>query len=271
MSEYNNVSDLCKRVYDMIVRRFLSIFYPPAVFQKITLETLVGTEHFFTSSKVLKEPGFYVITGQDKKILAKQEKAKKPEDEKAEKAENADSDGEDEEEEENEVDLTAIAGELKKNLEVGIAGFNMKNGKTTPPKRYTSGSMVLAMENAGQLIEDEELRAQIKGAGIGTSATRAGIIEKLVKIGYLNSKKQVLTPGKFGEMVYEVVYLTMPGMLNPEMTASWEKGLSGVERGEISPDEYQEKLDKYVTRYVERVRGKDLSYVIRQKIREIPG
>ncbi len=270
VSEYNNVSDLCKRVYDMIVRRFLSIFYPPAVFQKISLETLVGTEHFFTNSKVLKEPGFYVITGQDKKILAKQEKAKKAQDEdKAEKTENPDDDS-DEEEEENEVDLTAIAGELKKNLEVGIAGFNMKNGKTTPPKRYTSGSMVLAMENAGQLIEDEELRAQIKGAGIGTSATRAGIIEKLIKIGYLNSKKQTLTPGRFGEMVYEVVYLTMPGMLNPEMTASWEKGLAGVERGEISTNEYRAKLDKYVAKYVEKVRSQDLSFVIRQKIREIP-
>ena len=136
-----------------------------------------------------------------------------------------------------------------------------KEGKTTPPKRYTSGSMILAMENAGQLIEDEELRATIKGAGIGTSATRAGIIEKLVKIGYLaqNKKTQILTPMMFGEMVYEVADMAIPAMLNPEMTASWEKGLSGVEAGEITTAKYEETLNTYVRKYIENIRHKDLS------------
>ena len=127
------------------------------------------------------------------------------------------------------------------------------------------------MENAGQLIEDEELRSQIKGAGIGTSATRAGILDKLVKIKYLslNKKNQILTPSKFGEMIYEVVFATMPGMLNPEMTASWEKGLSRVESGELSPDKYRETLDRYVTKYVESVRNKDLSRELTARFKKI--
>ncbi|MCR4891028.1 MAG: hypothetical protein K5989_02410 [Lachnospiraceae bacterium] len=177
------------------------------------------------------------------------------------------SDGEDE----NENNLTALAPHLRKGRTVTLDKLSLKEGKTSPPKRYTSGSMILAMENAGQLIEDEELRAQIKGAGIGTSATRAGIIEKLVKIGYLalNKKTQILTPQKFGEMVYEVVFLTMPGMLNPEMTASWEKGLSGVEKGEISPSHYRKTLEQYVTKYVERVKARDLQGVLKERIRNI--
>ena len=152
---------------------------------------------------------------------------------------------------------------------MAVDGFTMKTGKTSPPKRYTSGSMVLAMENAGQLIEDEELRAQIKGAGIGTSATRAGIIEKLVKIRYLelNPKTQVLTPGKLGERIYEVVVMTLPSMLNAEMTASWEKGLSKVEQGEITAGEYREVLERYVRKYIEDIRGTDRSREILQHIR----
>ncbi len=256
LSEYNRLSDISKRVYDVIVRRFLSIFYPPAVYEKISIITLVGKESFFTSSKVLKEPGYFVITGQDKPKTS-------------DKKENGDS--EDDEEEGNEG-LASLIATLKKGDSVKIDGFEIKTGKTSPPKRYTSGSMVLAMENAGQLIEDEELRAQIKGAGIGTSATRAGIIEKLIKIGYLalNKKTQILTPKFFGEMVYEVVFLTMPSMLNPEMTASWEKGLAMVEGGSITTDNYREKLDKYVAKYVEIVRAKDLTNVVESRIRCIP-
>ena len=256
LSEYNRLSDISKRVYDVIVRRFLSIFYPPAVYEKISIITLVGKESFFTSSKVLKEPGYFVITGQDKTKTS-------------DKKENGDS--EDDEEEGNEG-LASLIATLKKGDSVKIDGFEIKTGKTSPPKRYTSGSMVLAMENAGQLIEDEELRAQIKGAGIGTSATRAGIIEKLIKIGYLalNKKTQILTPKFFGEMVYEVVFLTMPSMLNPEMTASWEKGLAMVEGGSITTDNYREKLDKYVAKYVEIVRAKDLTNVVESRIRCIP-
>ncbi len=251
VSEYNNLSDLSKRVYDTIVRRFLSIFYPPAVYEKLSITTTVGKEKFFTSSKVLKDPGYLVITGQDKQ---KDEK------------------GEAEEDESSNSGLLALSDKLHKGDTVKISSMSTKTGKTTPPKRYSSGSMILAMENAGQLIEDEELRAQIKGAGIGTSATRAGIIEKLIKIGYIavNKKTQILTPMPFGEMVYEVVFLTMPSMLNPEMTASWEKGLSMVENGSLTTEKYRETLEKYVTKYVENVRAKNLTGLISQRIREVP-
>ncbi|MCR4745239.1 MAG: type IA DNA topoisomerase [Lachnospiraceae bacterium] len=251
VSEYNNLSELSKRVYDTIVRRFLSIFYPPAVYEKLSITTAVGKEKFYTSSKVLKDPGFLVITGQDKQ-----------------KDEKDDADGD----EEGNSGLSALSDKLHKGDTVKIEEMNTKTGKTSPPKRYSSGSMILAMENAGQLIEDEELRAQIKGAGIGTSATRAGIIEKLIKIGYIavNKKTQILTPMPFGEMVYEVVFMTMPSMLNPEMTASWEKGLSMVEDGSLTTEKYRETLEKYVTKYVENVKGKNLSRILEQRIRAVP-
>ncbi len=167
--------------------------------------------------------------------------------------------------------LLELIHNLHKGDIVNISGMEIREGKTTAPKRYTSGSMVLAMENAGQLIEDEDLRAQIKGAGIGTSATRAGIIEKLIKTGYLdlNKKTQVLTPKKLGEMIYEIVYMTLPGMLEPKMTASWEKGLSGVEKGEISPKEYRQTLDRYVTKYVNTIKSTDITVKVRPNLAEI--
>ena len=259
LSEYNKLNDTCKTVYDMIVRRFLSIFYPPAVFKKIGIVTNVktdkGNETFVTNVKSLTDPGYYVITGQDKKYSGK----------------DAEADNEDRNEDEEEKNageaLLSLLSKVKKGDAVKIKDLNLKEGKTNPPKRYTTGSMILAMENAGQLIEDEELRENIKGAGIGTSATRAGILEKLVRIKYLslNKKTQILTPSLLGEMVYEVVFMTMPGMLNPEMTASWEKGLSQVEKGELTPEKYRETLDSYVTRYVESIRGKDLSRGLDQR------
>ncbi len=256
LSGVGGLSALEKRVFDLIVRRFLSIFYPPAVFRKAAITVLVGSERFFTNTKVLMEPGFFEIAKPGKENT----KAEESEEEK------------DEDEEETGTDpaaLLALIESLKKGDHVQALGFHTKTGKTSPPKRYTSGSMVLAMENAGQLIEDEELRAQIKGAGIGTSATRAGIIEKLVKIGYLslNKKTQVLTPSLLGEMIYEVVVLTLPSMLNPEMTASWEKGLSQVEKGEISAGEYRQILEKYVRKYIDTIKGSDYSPEIRRRIR----
>ncbi len=253
LSEYGKLNDTCKTVYDMIVRRFLSIFYPPAVFKKINIVTSVktdkGNETFVTNVKSLTDPGYYVITGQDKKYSGKEAEA-----------ENEGKNDDDEEKEAGEA-LLNLLSKIKKGEAVKLDDAGLKEGKTNPPKRYTTGSMILAMENAGQLIEDEELRENIKGAGIGTSATRAGILEKLVRIKYLslNKKTQILTPSLLGEMVYEVVFVTMPGMLNPEMTASWEKGLSQVEKGELTPEKYRETLDSYVTRYVESIRGKDLS------------
>ena len=237
----------------MIARRFLSIFYPPAVFEKVMLTTAVGREKFFTNVKVLKSPGFYEITGQDK--------TKKETDEKSG----------DEDEVSDSRELLELMSGLKKGDIAELSDIVIKEGKTSPPKRYTSGSMILAMENAGQLIEDEELRAQIKGAGIGTSATRAGIIEKLVKTDNLklNKKTQVLTPSPMGEMIYEIVLMTLPSMLEPKMTASWEKGLSQLERGEITPELYREKLEAYVAKYVELVKSKDLTSVVAEKLRAV--
>ena len=246
-------SDLNKKIYDVIVRRFLTIFYPPAVYDKVSLVTGIKhkegdfTEEFYSYVKVLKEKGYLEFSG-----LPTKEKGKKEETSDKEDSEDEVSDNE---------ALLNLLSSLTKGSSLLVNKLETKEGKTTPPKRYTSGSMILAMENAGQLIEDEELRATIKGAGIGTSATRAGIIEKLVKIGYLalNKKTQILTPMMFGEMVYEVADMAIPAMLNPEMTASWEKGLSGVEAGEITTAKYEETLNTYVRKYIENIRHKDLS------------
>lgn len=232
----SHMSSIQRKVYDLIVRRFLSIFYPPSVHQKIAVAVMLEGEEFSSSVKTMKDRGYLVISGN----------------------------GEDE----RDNPLLEKIDSLKKNETVLIAGILKKEGKTSPPKRYTSGSMILAMENAGKLIEDEELRAQIKGAGIGTSATRAEIIDKLVRIGYLNlnGKTQVLTPEAFGEMIYEVVLVTMPSMLNPEMTASWEKGLAGVEKGKISVEKYRVTLEAYVRRYTENIIEADLLDYIAKRI-----
>lgn len=262
VGDISGLTDIQRKVYDLIVRRFLSIFYPPAVYQKANIVTAVGKEQFFTSVKVLKDPGFFVVT----QYRQSDENAK--EDEGTSDGMENDSSNTKADKIEADKKLLALILSFKKGDTIDIKGFEIKEGKTSPPKRYTSGSMVLAMENAGNLIEDEELRAQIKGAGIGTSATRAGIIEKLVQIGYLklNNKTQVLTPNTFGEMIYEVVYMTIPSMLNPEMTASWEKGLAGVEQGEITTEKYKETLEAYIRRYMDRIKESDLSEAIAQKI-----
>ena len=252
VSELSKQSELNKKIYDLITRRFLAIFYPPAIYEKVSLVTGIKhktedfTEEFFSYVKVLKEKGYLEVMG-----LPVKEKAKKEE--------GLDKDDEADEVSDNEV-LLALLSKLKKGSPLSVNKLDIKEGKTTPPKRYTSGSMILAMENAGQLIEDEELRVTIKGAGIGTSATRAGIIEKLVKIGYLalNKKTQILTPMLFGEMVFEVANMAIPAMLNPEMTASWEKGLAKVEAGEITSDKYEDTLNTYVRGYVENIKMTNL-------------
>jgi DNA topoisomerase-3 len=273
LSMYGKLTDLQKKVYDLIVRRFLSIFYPPAVYEKASLILQVGKEKFYTNVKSLKDPGYFEIAGMPKSAKDKASGKDAGQDEgssgKDEGSQNDEKDTEDEDIDNGE--LLELIKKLHKGDIINVVSFDIKEGKTSPPKRYTSGSMVLAMENAGQLIEDEELRAQIKGAGIGTSATRAGIIEKLIKVGYLslNKKTQVLTPRKLGEMIYEVVLMTLPGMLEPKMTASWEKGLSGVENGEISPEEYRDTLDKYVTKYVNTIKAKDISNKIAPNLSHI--
>ena len=253
LKEIAKQSELNKKIFDIIVRRFLAIFYPPAVYDKVSLVTGIKhkegdfTEEFYSYVKVLKEKGYLEVVG-----FPSKEKDKKDEDSGTGDASDEVSDNE---------ALLNLLSSLTKGSPLSVNKLETKEGKTAPPKRYTSGSMILAMENAGQLIEDEELRATIKGAGIGTSATRAGIIEKLVKIGYLalNKKTQILTPMLFGEMVYEVADMAIPAMLNPEMTASWEKGLSGVEAGDISTEQYEETLNTYVRRYIDNIKVKDLS------------
>ena len=224
VNELRTLTSLQRSVYDLIVRRFLSIFYPAAEYQTIKLTIAVEREKFFVGARMLKAPGYLEIAG-------------KRQDEEKENPEEQEGTG-----------LFAAAAVLKKGQTVSVNGYEIKEGKTSPPKRYTSGSMVLAMENAGQLIEDEELREQIKGSGIGTSATRAEIIKKLVRIGYLNlnKKSQVLSPEVLGEMVYEVVAMTVPALLNPKMTASWEKGLDGITRGTVVMEDYRAKLEDFI-------------------------
>lgn len=227
------------KVYELIVRRFLSIFYPAAVYQKIMVVTALEGEKFFSSLKVLVKEGYLAIA----KLPGERKKEEQPEGPDA-------------------TFLEAIST-WKKGQPVEIASLEIKTGETTPPKRYNSGSMILAMENAGQLIEDEELRAQIKGSGIGTSATRAEILKKLVANQYLalNKKTQILTPTQVGEMIYEAVNHSIRPLLNPELTASWEKGLTLVAKGEITPDEYMRKLNDFVGRRtlgVKRLRQDEL-------------
>lgn len=251
LSALNGISMTAQRVYETIVRRFLCIFYPPAVYQKVNLVTVMEKEHFFSSFRVLQSEGYL-------KIAANSFAAKK-----------ASEKSQDSEEEENtscnEVLLAALQ-KLKKNDILSVDSLSIKEGETSPPKRYNSGSMILAMENAGQLIEDEELRAQIRGSGIGTSATRAEILKKLFSIKYLslNKKTQVITPTLLGEMIFDVVNCSIRQLLNPELTASWEKGLTYVAEGSITPQEYMDKLEHFVRVRTVQVEQSNYQYALRQ-------
>lgn len=240
------LSPLTYKVYEVITRRFLSIFYPPAVYQKYSLELVVGKEHFYSSFKVMLEAGYLKIadvSGMKKKAQEDKDGGKSSSEE--------NSDEKDTDAPQKNMDnpaFIAMLGTLKKGMALSIKEFTIKEGETSPPKRYTSGSIILAMENAGQLIEDEELRAQIKGSGIGTSATRAEILKKLFNIKYLslNTKTQVITPTLLGELIYDVVNASIKQLLNPELTASWEKGLTYVSEGSITSEEYMQKLENFV-------------------------
>ena len=254
-----SLPELNRKIYQVIVRRFLSIFYPAAIYQKYAVEMEVKGEHFFASFKVLKEAGYL-------KVAENPKKKKNTAGESADRTNRLETgiDGNDVENPAREADGTdssqpkvidashpefiQMLEQLKKGMKVSLDDLQIKEGETSPPKRYSSGSMILAMENAGQLIEDEELRAQIKGSGIGTSATRAEILKKLFNIKYmaLNEKTQVITPTYLGELIYEVVHTSMKQLLNPELTASWEKGLTYVAEGSITPDEYMQKLERFV-------------------------
>ncbi len=243
-----------QRVYETIARRFLCIFYPPAVYQKICLITKIQEESFFSSFKVLKEEGYLKIAANSFAKNRASENDKSGESEKEEKDVACDT------------GLLAALQKLKKNDILPVEGLSIKEGETSPPKRYNSGSMILAMENAGQLIEDEELRAQIKGSGIGTSATRAEILKKLFTIRYLslNKKTQVITPTLLGEMIFDVVNCSIRQLLNPELTASWEKGLTYVAEGSITSQEYMDKLEHFVRVRTNQVEASNYQYALRQ-------
>ncbi len=261
---FNNLKSLnptAQKVYEVIVRRFLSIFFPPAVYEKLSLITSMKGEKFFSSFKVLKDEGYLKVTTYS---FAKDKiEAKESNEESKKNGEgNLDEQGETQEPDETEdvkcdEEFLKALSKLKKGEMLPVTGFLIKEGETSPPKRYNSGSLILAMENAGQFIEDEELRAQIKGSGIGTSATRDGIISKLVNIKYLNlnKKTQIITPTLLGEMVHDVVGNSIVQMLNPSLTASWEKGLTMVANGEIREDEYMKKLSAFVTENTNKVKS----------------
>ena len=260
----SSVSATASRVYECIVRRFLSIFYPPAVYQKVSITTKIKEESFFSSFKVLAEEGYLKVTGvpQAKKNVSAQGKENN-----AETGENSgDGDsGENSGAQDLGTSFFQVIQSLKKGAVLPVKALDIKEGETSPPKRYNSGSIILAMENAGQLIEDEELRAQIKGSGIGTSATRAEILKKLIHIEYLglNKKTQIITPTLQGEMVFDVVDNSIKSLLNPELTASWEKGLTYVADGDITPDEYMRKLDHFIVSRTNGVKGLNNQYQLR--------
>ncbi len=241
----NSLNPTAQKVYEAIVRRFLSVFYPPAVYQKTSIITKRNQESFFASFKIMLEEGYLCVM---KYSFLKKKEEKEIE-------ENSEENTEDK----MDSQLIEAVNALKKGVEINLSELNIKEGETSPPKRYNSGSMILAMENAGQIIEDEELRAQIKGSGIGTSATRAEILNKLVKIEYLNlnKKTQIITPTLQGEMIYYVVAFSIKPLLNPELTASWEKGLTQVADGQITEEEYLEKLDTFVSRNTNGVKERN--------------
>ena len=234
LSNLNRLSQTAVRTYELIVRRFLSIFYPAAQYSRVSITSKCKAEAFYATFKVLTDEGYLKIV---KNSFSKP--SKEDEDGKCTR------------------EVLEALKKYKKGDMIDFNGFEIKEGETSPPKRYNSGSMILAMENAGQLIEDEELRAQIKGSGIGTSATRAEILKKLNTIKYIstNKKTQVITPTLLGEIIYDVVECSMKQLLNPELTASWEKGLTYVAEGSITSQEYMDKLEGFVGRRTQAVMG----------------
>ena len=262
LSALRTLTPTAAKVYEIIARRFLAIFYPPAIYNKVSLTTSIKEEKFFSTFKVLVEEGYRKVTQYS--FAKKKEETKETENNLSEKTQQTNTnDGNESKEDEKESEDVAcdsgfldILGTLKKGMELSLKELSIKEGETSPPKRYNSGSIILTMENAGQFIEDEDLRAQMKGSGIGTSATRAEILKKLVNIDYiaLNKKTQVLTPTLMGELIYEVVDHSIKALLNPTLTASWEKGLTGVADGSITNREYMDKLSDFVSRRTNQVK-----------------
>ena len=267
LNNLNSLNPTAVKVYEIIARRFLSIFFPPAIYRKISLKVSVKEEYFFASFKVLEDEGYLKAaafsfnrkkdSGEDAKNM---EKDTKPEEDGGEQPMT------------DQAFMEAL-NQLKKGAKLPVSKMQIKEGETTPPKRYNSGTIILAMENAGQLIEDEDLRAQIKGSGIGTSATRAEILKKLINIKYLdlNKKTQAVTPTLMGEMIYEVVDNAIRPLLDPALTASWEKGLTMVAEGVITGEEYMKKLDDFVSRRTNIVKGLNNQWVLNRQFNKAAG
>ncbi|MCR4764118.1 MAG: type IA DNA topoisomerase [Lachnospiraceae bacterium] len=275
-----NLNPMTAKVYELICRRFLAVFYPQAIWQKTALilgvTTGSGTETFRASFKALQSKGYLHVLDTGKRKNKDDGQEKKTGEEAETSGDGSENDRQNKDEEE--VTLTGeemleALSKLKKGSHMTLADPQVKEGETSPPKRYSSGTMILTMENAGQFIEDEELRAQIRGSGIGTSATRAGILEKLFKNRYLslNKKTQIITPTLLGEMIYDTIACSMKPMLNPALTASWEKGLTMVAAGELGEEEYMQKLDGFVRRRTDSAKEADYSALLRQQFHAIAG
>lgn len=266
-----SLKPLAVKVYETIVRRFLAIFYEPAVYQKVNLVMGMEKERFFSSFKVLAEPGYLKVmeySFRKKKSVPTGENSRDVSDNVESENDTVTQNGSqaDSSETVGDTHLLDRVSKIKKGMSLPVKGYDIKEGETSPPKRYNSGSMILAMENAGQLIEDEELRAQIKGSGIGTSATRAEILRKLVETNKyldLNKKTQIITPTLLGEMIFDVVGASIKSLLNPELTASWEKGLAYVAGGSITPEEYMTKLSHFITSRTSGVLGLRNQYMVK--------
>lgn len=275
ISALSSVSTTAKRVYAAIVKRFLSIFYPPAVYRKVALTVKIGEETFFASFKVLAEEGYLVLY--QKPALKQGADGTASDSPEGQDGKNAGKDEGEKPEDDGELtcgaEMLEALKDMKKGSKLPVSLFSIREGETAAPKRYNSGSLILAMENAGQFIEDEELRAQIKGSGIGTSATRAEILNKLVKIEYLalNKKTQIITPTLLGEIIYEVVNASIRSLLNAELTASWEKGLTYVAEGSIGSTEYMEKLESFVRRMTDGVKGLGNQGTLQGRFAEVAG
>lgn len=263
LGNLGNLSPTAAKVYEIIARRFLAIFFPPAIYRRVSLNVSVKGEQFFAGFKVLESEGYLEAAAFSfaKKKQAKEDNAKNGEETEDEEDRGADQ------------EFMEALNHLKKGMELPVRDMQIKEGETTPPKRYNSGTIILAMENAGQLIEDEELRSHIKGSGIGTSATRAEILKKLVNIKYLalNKKTQLITPTLMGEMIYEVVDNSIRPLLDPALTASWEKGLTMVADGVITEEEYMKKLDDFVSRRTNIVKQLNNQFVLNQQFNKAAG
>lgn len=272
LGNLGNLNPTAAKVYEIIARRFLAVFFPPAVYRKVSLNVSIKGEQFFAGFKVLETEGYLEAAAFSFSRKKNQQEDARSKEENVQKS-GGSEDTEDGEDRAADQEFMEALNHLKKGTELPVSEIQIKEGETSPPKRYNSGTIILAMENAGQLIEDEELRSHIKGSGIGTSATRAEILKKLINIKYLalNKKTQIITPTLMGEMIYEVVDNSIRPLLDPALTASWEKGLTMVADGVITEDEYMKKLDDFVSRRTNIVKQLNNQFVLNRQFNKAAG